>query len=232
MKKKLSAFIIGAAIWFGMADAARQMDYLQTEASDLIAKSSIYLFSFGRENTPVPTEGLTVVPYILSTDNALAAETKPRGVAPENALANKKAKVRRTTDVTNHSIEQTAKKAKVKIITEDLNGMIALSDKLEAEVHTHTELNKGETANWTPLNDIEIKQREGFLRKVAVVQEIVSEFAKEYDGEFYSEPEVNVILAPSPVESQQLPCPTTVSPDRNNTKTVLLVPEVFRQFGE
>lgn len=233
MKKKLSAFIIGAAIWFGMADAARQMDYLQTEASDLIAKSSIYLFSFGRENTPATTEGLAVVPYILSTDNALAAETKPRGVTPVNALANKRAKVKREkTGITNHSIEQTAKKTKVKIITEDLNVMIALSEKLEAEVHTHTELNKGETANWTPLNDAEITKREGFLRKVAVVQEIVSDFAKEYDGEFYSEPEVNVILAPSPVESQQLPCPTTVSPDRNNTKTVLLVPEVFRQFGE
>lgn len=216
-----------------MADAARQMDYLQSEANDLIAKSSIYLFSFGRENTPASTEGLAVVPYILSTDNALAAESKPRIVSTDNRLASKRVKVKRATGITNHSTEQTAKEVKVKILTENLKSMIALSEKLEADVHSNTEVNKIETASWIPLNEVELEKREGFLRKIAVVQQIVSEFAKEYDGEFSVEPDVNVTFVPSPpVESPQLPCPTTVSPDKNNVKTVLLVPEVFRHFGE
>lgn len=223
MKKKLTAFIIGAAIWFGMADAARQMDYLQSEASDLVAKTSIYLFSLGREDAPELKDAKTIEPIIAyETENALAAETEesfPSGSKRTNANL-KQESVR----VENHSLAKTSEKA---VMKKDVDELIALADEIDREVHSQRDEGDSLVAIETE------KKRHSALQRAVAVQRIAEKVGREYGEKSSFNFDLKVLKSSNfPTPKAATVCPTIVSPEKLKVKTIVLMPEVLKQFGE
>lgn len=236
MKKKITAFIIGAAIWFGMADAARQMDSLQSGASDLVAKTSMFLFSLGREaNAPAPDKKQTNEPFnAASTENALTAGTKTRGVENPKAFAKTNAAKRENVAAANHSEEETFEPHDSIVRVKDVNALIALSDEFDADVHSQEEARVNALASLTVAKDGEIRQR-AIMRKTAAMQRMAVEAGKRYEVRYSFDVDEKATKSTMPATTSpksSVPCPPLVSPDVRKLKTVLLVPEVMKQFGE
>lgn len=234
MKKKITAFIIGAAIWFGMADAARQIDSLQSGASNLIAKTSMFLFSFGRENAPVPGEKKASEPfYAASTENALAAGTKTREIANPNTFArtNTIAKQEEVA-AANHSEEATFESNDTIVRMKDVNALIALANEVNLDVHSEAEARVSALASLYAAKEGEIRQRV-ILRKIGAMQRMAVETGKKYEVKYtFDSDEKAPKSIPVVAPKSALPCPPLVSPENRKLKTVLLVPEVMKQFGE
>jgi hypothetical protein len=235
MKKKLTAFIIGAAIWFGMADAARQMDYLQSEAGRLVAKSSMFLFSFGGEIAPESTERKISEPLIaISTENALAIETNnKRRVA--NVAAKLTAKTQEKSFDANHTESGIAEKNDIRIRVADINDLISMTDEIKKDVHTLSAIHSDTTASLEGLKEGEGKRRTA-LRRLISYQRAAEDAGKKIQGQFLFEYDVKT-PAPKPASTTTAPktlqnCPVPPVVEKLKLKTVLLVPEAFREFGE
>lgn len=236
MKKKITAFIIGAAIWFGMADAARQMDSLQSGASDLVAKTSMFLFSLGREaNAPAPDRNKTSEPFnAASTENALTAETNIRKAANPKVSAKTNVAAKQENVVAeNHSEEATFEPNDTIARVKDVNALVALADEIDVDVHSQEEARVNALASLNAAKDNDIRQR-AIGRKVAAAQRMAVEAGKRYEVRYSFEVDGKATKStmPAAAPKSSVPCPPLVSPDVRKLKTVLLVPEVMKQFGE
>jgi hypothetical protein len=227
MKKRLVPFIIGVAIWFGMADAARQIEMLQSETSDLIAKSSNYLFSDGHKDAPKLKEIKTFEPIIpCETENALADKTEESfsTVSKQTNTNLKQEKIR----VGNNSVSNTSEHF---VARKDVKKLIALANVIDRKVYS-----KGDEGNSLVAIETEEKtiQDSGFDTQVS--KEPASgnlQFYKEY-GEKSSFSFDLKVLKPSVVPTPKVStaCPTIVSSEKLKVKTIVLMPEVLKQFGE
>jgi hypothetical protein len=228
MKKRLTAFIIGAAIWFGMADAARQLQMLQSEASDLVAKTSIYLFSLGREDAPELKEVKTVEPmFAYETENATTDDMEIT-FPPVSKRTNKNLKQEKA-NVKKHLISKTTVHLVAK---KDVKKLIALADEIEREVHLQdyeSELLSAMESEMKMIQDSRLQRQSAVGSRQSAV------------GSW----QLAVENSKSKIENRNLPhsafrnpqsvtavCPTVVSPEKLKIKTIVLVPEVLKQFGE
>lgn len=232
MKKRLTAFIIGAAIWFGMADAARQMDHLQSEASNLIAKSSMFLFSFAGEVAPESTERKMSEPLliIVSTENALVTQTNKRRVSIEKVTAELTAKAEEKVYNANHSDFGMPETNDIKIRIGDIDGLISMVDDIRRDVHTGS-VHSDETASLQGLKEGESKRRAA-LRRAIASQRVAERAGKRIQGQFFYEYDVKTLPVSVPTQKTLQTCPVPATIEKLKLKTVLLVPEVFREFGE